>query len=115
MFSGRTFKGHIPEHGPDIGRWCDDFSSRLTNVVMEKSYTTFLVYQTFLKREKHEKRDPEIRYRIYVDEINNFRFELDPFFSDFASKSKGLLTNSGTQSAIAERKGLTLSEHLNVW
>ena len=81
-----NFLGHLPEHGTDIGQWSDDFSSRLANVFMEKLYTTFLLHQTFLEREKHEKQGPKFRNILQVVEKRELHFLVTPKTSKIIPK-----------------------------
>ena len=68
--NGHEFFKRLPHKSPAGNYW---------------SESSLLPYKTFLEREKHEKQGPELRYRLYLDDLGRFWWEIDEIFSDFLS------------------------------
>ena len=72
MSSGRTFKGHIFEHRDGLCRMVLHFFAKLSIFTAMELDFGRLPYKTSLEPEKHEKQGPEVRYRIYLDDLDRF-------------------------------------------
>ena len=72
MLGDCALKGPLAEHRSDIAYQRDIFSCRPGIVVNYCTHGHRLLYKTSLEREKHEKQGPEVRYRIYLDDLDRF-------------------------------------------